>query len=489
MNKNRIRIAITLMACALFVIIVVQYFWVETLYNQSRNQFNRDIRVALKTTSGMIFTENFSNNSDFIDEFKKQSTTDYLDPDYFLSEPSTDINNIKFPFNGNNIENLDFMDQQNAINRHHKKEFMKQMSKAYNGLLALKNFKSEVKIDPVQIDSLIKSSLDQREVNAKYDFAITDDQNQFIYRSNKNIDKVVYLNSGYKERFFLGGSQPPHHIHLVIKKKFAYIINTIRPIIIILTIMILIIAGSFYYALRIIFNQKKLSEIKTDFINNMTHELKTPISTISLALEALLQFGLSANEDRTKKYLEICKSENKRLGKMVENVLNAAAYQKGDLKLKYEELDLHIMISEVVESIEVQVKKNNGYIIKNLCSDVTKIEVDQVHFTNIFFNLLDNANKYFRERPEIEIKTENDSSHIYIEIKDNGIGMKKEDQTRIFDRFYRVPTGNVHNVKGYGLGLSYVYDVVKKHGGEIKVVSEYGKGTTFKIKLPYGREN
>lgn len=477
------------MACALFVIIVVQYFWVETLYNQSRNQFNRDIRVALKTTSGMIFTENFSNNSDFIDEFKKQSTTDYLDPDYFLSEPSTDINNIKFPFNGNNIENLDFMDQQNAINRHHKKEFMKQMSKAYNGLLALKNFKSEVKIDPVQIDSLIKSSLDQREVNAKYDFAITDDQNQFIYRSNKNIDKVVYLNSGYKERFFLGGSQPPHHIHLVIKKKFAYIINTIRPIIIILTIMILIIAGSFYYALRIIFNQKKLSEIKTDFINNMTHELKTPISTISLALEALLQFGLSANEDRTKKYLEICKSENKRLGKMVENVLNAAAYQKGDLKLKYEELDLHIMISEVVESIEVQVKKNNGYIIKNLCSDVTKIEVDQVHFTNIFFNLLDNANKYFRERPEIEIKTENDSSHIYIEIKDNGIGMKKEDQTRIFDRFYRVPTGNVHNVKGYGLGLSYVYDVVKKHGGEIKVVSEYGKGTTFKIKLPYGREN
>ncbi len=204
MNKNRIRIAITLMACALFVIIVVQYFWVETLYNQSRNQFNRDIRVALKTTSEMIFTENFSNNSDFIDEFKKQSSTDFLDPDYFLSEPSTDINNIKFPFNGNNIEDLDFIDQQNAINRHHKKEFMKQMSKAYNGLLALKNFKSEVKIDPEQIDSLIKSSLDQREVNAKYDLAITDDQNQFIYRSNKNIDKVVYLNSGYKERFFLG---------------------------------------------------------------------------------------------------------------------------------------------------------------------------------------------------------------------------------------------------------------------------------------------
>lgn len=477
------------MACALFVIIVVQYFWVETLYNQSRNHFNRDIRIALNTTSSMIFSENFSNNSDLIDEFKRQSTMDYLEPEYYLNEPTNDINDLKFPFNGNNIESIDFIDRQKALNRQHKKEFMKQLSKAYDGIMALRNFTTEAEIDPQQIDSLIQVALDLREIDAKYEFAITDDQNQFIYRSNEEINKVVYLNSGYKERFFLEGLKSPHHIHLVIKKKFAYIVNTIRPIIIILTIMILIIAGSFYYALRIIFNQKKLSEIKTDFINNMTHELKTPISTISLALEALLQFGLSADESRTKKYLEICKSENKRLGKMVENVLNAAAYQKGDLKLKLEELDLHTMIYEVVESIEVQVKKNNGYIIKNLCSTQTKIQVDQVHFTNIFFNLLDNANKYFRERPEIEIKTENDSSHIYIEIKDNGIGMKKEDQSRIFDRFYRVPTGNVHNVKGYGLGLSYVYDVVKKHGGEIKVVSEYGKGTTFKIKLPYGREN
>lgn len=477
------------MACALFVIIVVQYFWVETLYNQSRNQFNRDVRLALGTTTSLIFSENFSKNSAFIDEFKKQSTMDYLEPEFYLNEPTNDINDIKFPFNGNNIESIDFIDRRNEITRQHKREIMKQFSKTYDGLIALSNFNIDDEINPDQIDSLIKIALNQREIDAKYEFAITDEQNQFIYRSNKNIDKVVYLSSGYNDGFFLGGFNSPHHIHLVIKKKFAYIINTIRPIIIILTIMILIIAGSFYYALRIIFNQKKLSEIKTDFINNMTHELKTPISTISLALEALLQFGLSADEQRTKKYLEICKSENKRLGKMVENVLNAAAYQKGDLKLKLEELDLHDMIFGVVESIEVQVKQNNGYIVKNLCSTQTKIQVDQVHFTNIFFNLLDNANKYFRERPEIEIKTENDSSHIYIEIKDNGIGMKKEDQARIFDRFYRVPTGNIHNVKGYGLGLSYVYDVVKKHGGEIQVVSEYGKGTTFKIKLPYGREN
>ena len=478
------------MACALFVIIVVQYFWVETLYNQSRNQFNRDIRLALKNTSGLIFSENFANDSDFIDEFKKQSTMDYLESEYYSDEPTNDINNIKFPFNGNSIEGIDFIDRRNVLTREYKHEVMKQFSKTLDGLIALTNYNNtDIEVDPEQIDSLIKVALEQREVDAKYEFAITDEQNQFIYRSNDDIDKVVYLSSGYNERFFLGGFNSPHHIHLVIKKKFAYIINTIRPIIIILTIMIMIIAGSFYYALRIIFNQKKLSEIKTDFINNMTHELKTPISTISLALEALLQFGLSADEERTKKYLEICKSENKRLGKMVENVLNAAAYQKGDLKLKLEELDLHEMIFEVVESIEVQVKKNKGYIIKNLCSTQTKIQVDQVHFTNIFFNLLDNANKYFKERPEIEIKTENDSSHIYVEIKDNGIGMKKEDQSRIFDRFYRVPTGNIHNVKGYGLGLSYVYDVVKKHGGEIEVVSEYGKGTTFKIKLPYGREN
>lgn len=475
------------MACALFVIIVVQYFWVESLYNQSRNNFNRDIRVALRATSDMIVNEYFANNSDLLDEFKKQSSIDYLETDYYLNEPNNNINNIKFPFNA---QGIDFIDHNSSIARQHKKDVMRKFSQAYDGFIAWSNFNLDIELNPNQIDSLIRIALEQREVSINYEFAITDDQNQFVYRSNEAIDKVRYLNSGYKEPFYLGGGmKTPNHIHLIVKKRFAYIINSIRPIILILTIMILIIAGSFYYALRIIFNQKKLSEIKTDFINNMTHELKTPISTISLALEALLQFGLSADENRTKKYLEICKSENKRLGKMVENVLNAAAYQKGDLKLKLEELDLHQMLSEVVESIEVQVKNNDGYILKNLCSNHTKIHVDQVHFTNIFFNLLDNANKYFRDRPEIEIKTENDSSHIYIEIKDNGIGMKKEDQTRIFDRFYRVPTGNIHNVKGYGLGLSYVYDVVKKHGGEIKVVSEYGKGTTFKIKLPYGREN
>lgn len=487
MNKNRIRIAISLMACALFVIIVVQYFWVESLYNQSRNNFNRDVRVALTTTTDLIVSEYFANNSDLLDEFKRQSSIDYLESDYYLNEPNSNFDDVKFPFSE---QGIDYIDHNSAVARQHKKEVMRKFSLAYDGFIAWSNFNLDIELNPNQVDSLIRVALEKREIHINYEFAITDDQNQFVYRSNEDIDKVTYLNSGYKESFYLGGGiKNPNHIHLIVKKRFAYIINSIRPIILILTVMILIIAGSFYYALRIIFNQKKLSEIKTDFINNMTHELKTPISTISLALEALLQFGLSADEERTRKYLEICKSENKRLGKMVENVLNAAAYQKGNLKLKLEEMDLHNMISEVVESIEVQVKNNNGYIIKNLCSTQTKIHVDQVHFTNIFFNLLDNANKYFRDRPEIEIKTENDSSHIYIEIKDNGIGMKKEDQSRVFDRFYRVPTGNVHNVKGYGLGLSYVYDVVKKHGGEIKVASEYGKGTTFKIKLPYGREN
>lgn len=483
MNKNRIRIAISLMACALFVIIVVQYYWVNGLYSQYRNQFDRDVRLALRETADLILKENITKNEEVLKAFNDESGLDYL------YKPSSQIDDIKFPFH-QNIEGINSPIKQTENLHQQKKEMFKLMSQVWDRFEALVEFDSEIIIEPQVIDSFISLSLTQREVDTKYEFAITDDQNQFIYRSNNSLDKVAYLNSGYSQNFYLvGGIKRPHHIHLVIKKKFAYLIGEIQPIIVILTIMILIITGSFYYALKIIFNQKKLSEIKTDFINNMTHELKTPISTISLALEALLQFGLRTDEERSKKYLEICKSENKRLGNMVENVLNAAAYQKGELNLKLEDLDLHEMLSQVVENIEVQVKKNNGYIIKNLCSTKTEIKVDQVHFTNIFFNLLDNANKYYREKPEIEIKTENDSSHIYIEIKDNGIGMKKEDQKRVFDRFYRVPTGNVHNVKGYGLGLSYVYDIVKKHGGEINVTSEFGKGTTFKIKLPYGREN
>ncbi|MGB0884020.1 MAG: sensor histidine kinase [Flavobacteriales bacterium] len=489
MNKHRIQIAISLMACALLVLISVQYFWIESLYQQSVQRFDRDLRVALRNTSNELFRLQYAEHSIFLKQLMMQKQNHQQSgnhPNITAFDGGLGGFNPTIQEEKQSGISLDNQaeDQYNDM----RLEMQRIFSSYLDDIFFLQGLKVESELDFNEIDSILHKELKNRGIETDFSFAVTDNQRQFIHRSSTEDAKTTYLDEGYRQVFYLLPN--PHErydIHLLIKKKFSYLVSDMRPIIAILTVMILIIAGSFYYALRIIFNQKKLSEIKTDFINNMTHELKTPISTVSLALEALLKFDLRMDEQRSKKYLEICKNENARLGNMVENVLNSAANQKGELKLNCEELELNKLVSQVVENIEVQVRAKNGSISLKLEATDDLIYADPVHFTNILFNLLDNAIKYYRDVPKIEIKTKSDSSNVYIDVKDEGIGLKKEDKERIFERFYRVPTGNVHNVKGYGLGLSYVYDVVQKHEGSILVESELGKGTNFKIKLPHGR--
>ncbi|NQX98513.1 MAG: HAMP domain-containing histidine kinase, partial [Flavobacteriales bacterium] len=219
--------------------------------------------------------------------------------------------------------------------------------------------------------------------------------------------------------------------------------------------------------------------------SNMTHELKTPISTISLACEALSDKDMSSNEDVRANYVGMISQENKRLGLLVESVLKSATWDKGDLKLKKEEFDLHQIINGVSDNILIQVESKLGEINKNLLAKNSLIFADQVHITNLIYNLLDNANKYSLVAPEITIKTENIKDGVLLAVSDKGQGIKRENLSKIFEKFYRVPTGNVHNVKGFGLGLNYVKAIVNRHGGEISAISVYGKGTTFKIYLPF----
>jgi two-component system phosphate regulon sensor histidine kinase PhoR len=247
---------------------------------------------------------------------------------------------------------------------------------------------------------------------------------------------------------------------------------------------LVIIIFAFTYTIQTIFKQKNLSEIKNDFISNMTHELKTPISTISLACEALNDKDITNPITKTN-YINMISQENKRLGVLVESVLKSATWDKADLKLKLEEFDLHEIIDGVVNNILIQVTSKNGTIIKNLLANQHLINADKVHITNMIYNLLDNANKYTPSNPEITISTENIRQGILITVSDNGIGIKKENFNKIFEKFYRVPTGNIHNVKGFGLGLSYVKALIEKHDGEIQVTSELGKGSSFNIYLPF----
>jgi len=238
------------------------------------------------------------------------------------------------------------------------------------------------------------------------------------------------------------------------------------------------------YAILIIFRQKKLSMIKNDFINNMTHELKTPISTISLASQ-MLQDGSISNTPSTIAHVSrVISQESKRLSFQVEKVLQMAVFNEGRLKLKFREFDLNNMVETVTGNFELRVKNKNGNLRTQIKAENALVKGDEVHITNVIFNLLDNAMKYSKDNPEIVVTTENRKDQLLISIQDNGIGIAKENQAHIFERFYRVPTGNVHDVKGFGLGLSYVKKIVDLHHGTIKVESAINKGTTFKIYFP-----
>jgi two-component system phosphate regulon sensor histidine kinase PhoR len=246
-----------------------------------------------------------------------------------------------------------------------------------------------------------------------------------------------------------------------------------------------IIILAFAVTVRTLFNQKKVSEIKSDFINNMTHELKTPLATISLAIDALTNEKVIHDAEKVKLYSSMIKDENKRMNKQVEKILQAARLEKEEIKLNLQDIDTHQVIRKVADNLALQLQEKNGSINLRLNAHEALVKADEVHFSNIIFNLLDNAMKYSVNEPYIEVETLNNSSgQLSIRIKDNGIGMDKETVTRIFEKFFRAHTGNLHNVKGFGLGLSYVKAIVEVHDGKIKVESTPGKGSIFTITFP-----
>jgi two-component system phosphate regulon sensor histidine kinase PhoR len=250
------------------------------------------------------------------------------------------------------------------------------------------------------------------------------------------------------------------------------------------SIIVLLVLVFFGYTLTVILRQKRLSEIKTDFINNMTHELKTPIATIALSSEMLLRNDFSNDEEKLKRYAGIIHKENKRLETQVERVLNVAKLDKEHLVLTKELMDIHELLEEAQENINFNQSEQGVKVELNLQAESGEINADPVHITNVIYNLLDNAVKYCETIPEIKVSTRTDKKGIVIEFTDNGIGMKREELKMIFDKFYRIPTGNLHNVKGFGLGLYYVRLIIQEHGGTIDVKSQVGKGTTFTIWLP-----
>lgn len=268
----------------------------------------------------------------------------------------------------------------------------------------------------------------------------------------------------------------PHQRTIVLKELTWFIVGAI--------LFTIIITAAFFITIRTLLKQKKLSEIKSDFINNMTHEFKTPLATISLAVDALKNDKVSGDKEKMNYFTGIIKEENRRMNKQVETILQAALLDKQEVQLNLKLLSAHQMIRSALNNITLPLQEKNGRIEVHLDATKDKIMADEVHFTNIINNLLDNAVKYSREDLLIKLSTSVHGNQLRIKIEDNGIGMNKETLSRIFEKFYRAHTGNIHNVKGFGLGLSYVKTMVDAHKGSIKPDSSPGKGSTFLISIP-----
>jgi two-component system, OmpR family, phosphate regulon sensor histidine kinase PhoR len=268
----------------------------------------------------------------------------------------------------------------------------------------------------------------------------------------------------------------PNQKNIIWKEMFWFIMGAI--------LFTLIITTAFFITIRTLLKQKKLSEIKSDFINNMTHEFKTPLATISLAVDALKNDKVKGNDEKTNYFTNIIKEENKRMNKQVETILQAALLDKQEVQLNLKKLHANDLITLALNNITLQVEEKEGKLDVQFNAEKDMVLADEVHFTNLINNLLDNAVKYSKDNLEIKLSTSNTGNQLKIKIEDNGIGMNKETVNKIFEKFYRAHTGNIHNVKGFGLGLSYVKTMVEAHHGTIKADSVLGKGSTFIITIP-----
>jgi two-component system phosphate regulon sensor histidine kinase PhoR len=335
------------------------------------------------------------------------------------------------------------------------------------------------------LDTLLRTELHNRGILADYAFGVFNPlRNGFTILSDESLEKELLTEGMLFTLYPSDMLSNPDYLILHFPRQRSYLLTQMWALVVISFVLMLVIILSFAYSINSLLRQRRFAEMKNDFINNMTHEFKTPISTVALACEALNDKDIKKSEDLYGSYISIISEENRRLGIMAEKILQTAIIEKGELSLKKELIDLHEVITDVVRNIRIQIEIKDGNIGLQLSSTRYLIQADPVHMANVIYNLLDNANKYTPRKPNITVSTEDYGTGLMVRVKDNGIGISKSDQRKIFDRLYRVPTGNVHNFKGFGLGLSYVKAIVEKHGGRTGVESEPGKGSEFWFTLP-----
>ena len=332
-----------------------------------------------------------------------------------------------------------------------------------------------------QVENFLRRELQDEGVNLDFEFAIYDaDLATKVQSQNFEMTPDAH---GIKI-FLDNNNESSYNLWIDFPERKKYLISSIFWMIVLSIIFTGIIIIAYASAIYQLIRQRQISQIKTDFINNMTHEFKTPIATINLALDSIKNPKIINDQEKVLRYLGMIKEENKRMHAQVENVLRISKLDKNELNISKERLDLHELVEDAVTHVELIVEDRKGYVKTHLKADHTSVLANDTHFTNVIVNILDNAIKYSDDAPKIDVYTENVGNNIIVKVVDQGNGMSKAVAKRVFEKFYREHTGNVHNVKGHGLGLAYVKKIVEDHQGHISVESEKGKGSTFIIKMP-----
>lgn len=480
MNRNLFIFSLVLIVVGLLGVSAVQTLWLKAAIENRKADFDQRVYESMEEIAYGIENLNYQPYIDELIKDIKLDTNSIRDFNQFQLNDS--LMHSENPYD-NPEKRINHIDR-NEFAKAYKSQIREFQEMLVREMITLRPM--EEIIDIQQLEPFIRKTLVHHGIKTDFKYGITEfADNNFVFIS-PGADLGALYHTPYTSKLFrksfIDGNKL---LKLSFPEQKKFLINSfLMPIISSILFMLMIIVA-FIVSFKIIFHQKRLSDMKTDFINNMTHELKTPIATISLASEMLKDNTISSNEKSRLRYAGIIFEENKRLANHVEQVLQIARLEKGDLQLNLEERDIHGLIRSLVHHFDLISEDYNAVIELDLKANPSNLKVDEMHFNNAIKNLIDNALKYNDKKPLIQISTKNTQNGILISVEDNGIGLSKDNQNKIFEKFYRVQSGNIHDNKGFGLGLNYVKSIIDGHNGTISVESKLKEGTTFNLYLPY----
>ncbi|MFC2086597.1 sensor histidine kinase [Bacteroidota bacterium] len=498
MNKRRLWILSGLLTLAVVGLIIMQIYWVKNAFEIKEQQFRQLVFSTLEKVATKIedketvfYVYNQLDNKDESKEKKKIKGDIVYDEKGLIIHRLNRINedgkpslllidSIIIDMNPDDTTDPLKYDEKTLQNaKSNNLEYLENiMDQLYESDVSIEN-----RITEEDVRTILRDEFTNSGISLEYEFSVMDDK-RIVYQSqgfNPDYEKFIFRTKLFPKRIFKHES----FLHVYFPEERNFLFLSLNLMVISSFILTIIIITLFSVTLAIIFKQKKLADIKNDFVNNMTHELKTPISTISLASQMMSDEKIKRDALDLNYIGSTIANESKRLSYLVEKVLQMAIFDKRKMILKFREVNMHELILNVIKNFSIQIKNKNGIFVPLLEARESILKGDEIHLINVVSNLIDNAIKFTPENPEIIISTKDDGRGLFLSVQDNGIGISKESHSKIFDRFYRVPTGNIHDAKGFGLGLTYVKTIVEEHKGTIFVDSEIQKGSTFTIFFPF----